>query len=568
MKAKKFISFILAVIMCIGILSPAMFISVSAADWNSPYKDGFGDDSKIWGDDWRAWKQTDARGKCDILADYGCMVVSMSRLLVESGAVPDDKTAFNPGIFLKWERKNGYINKGFGQTNKGGHGYAPVAYAKNVYGVKMSVTVKKNLTEKQLLDLLKTNYIIVEVMKGKHFAYVAREESLRDGKIYYRDSVSNKDSKETLKNLTTFNGSFKGTTKKPIGTYSVNRVCVYPVLKEEDKKTKAPETVEPPTIDTQIINVASGKNLAVYTGSYNASPKHNQDVIIWDFVKGDPSYTWTLENEIDAFIIHSATKNVALNAYANAPKSGTKVNIYNFARDKYVETQRWLIEHVGNEQYIIRLKYNENLVLTADGTKNGSKISVQTYDKSKDTQKWTFPNYSNEVEEAPLLEADEQIVDNIDPVEGAAVGLSVVTAKPSSQKVILNGKSVAFDAYLINGNNYFKLRDLAYALNGTKKQFEVSYNEATSGVNLISGKAYTPVGGEMTISSSRTSKTGNLTTSKIYLDNKEVKFTVYNIEGNNYFKLRDVMKTFDIYVGWDAKTSTITLDTSKGYVEP
>jgi hypothetical protein len=60
-------------------------------------------------------------------------------------------------------------------------------------------------------------------------------------------------------------------------------------------------------------------------------------------------------------------------------------------------------------------------------------------------------------------------------------------------------------------------------------------------------------------------KTANPTTAKIYLDGKEVSFTAYEINGNNFFRLRDIMKTFDVFVGWDEKTSTITLDTSKSY---
>jgi hypothetical protein len=55
--------------------------------------------------------------------------------------------------------------------------------------------------------------------------------------------------------------------------------------------------------------------------------------------------------------------------------------------------------------------------------------------------------------------------------------------------------------------------------------------------------------------------------SKIYLDGREITLTAYNIGGNNYFKLRDVMKTFDISVGWDEATSTITLDTAWGYLD-
>ena len=51
---------------------------------------------------------------------------------------------------------------------------------------------------------------------------------------------------------------------------------------------------------------------------------------------------------------------------------------------------------------------------------------------------------------------------------------SILTAKPTASTVLVNGENVAFDAYNINDNNYFKLRDLAYILSGTEKQFEVS----------------------------------------------------------------------------------------------
>ena len=38
---------------------------------------------------------------------------------------------------------------------------------------------------------------------------------------------------------------------------------------------------------------------------------------------------------------------------------------------------------------------------------------------------------------------------------------SPITANPTESAVIVNGKQTAFDAYLIEANNYFKLRDLA-----------------------------------------------------------------------------------------------------------
>ena len=58
------------------------------------------------------------------------------------------------------------------------------------------------------------------------------------------------------------------------------------------------------------------------------------------------------------------------------------------------------------------------------------------------------------------------------------------------------------------------------------------------------------------------------TSSKIYLDGKEVSFQAYNIEDNNYFKLRDIGKAFNFGVDWDGANNTIVLDTAKPYVEP
>lgn len=61
--------------------------------------------------------------------------------------------------------------------------------------------------------------------------------------------------------------------------------------------------------------------------------------------------------------------------------------------------------------------------------------------------------------------------------------------------------------------------------------------------------------------------TANPTTSKVIVNGKEVAFEAYNINGNNYFRLRDMAKAFDISVTWDGNSNTIIIDTSKGYVE-
>jgi len=139
-------------------------------------------------------------------------------------------------------------------------------------------------------------------------------------------------------------------------------------------------------------------------------------------------------------------------------------------------------------------------------------------------------------------------------------------AVPTKSTVLVNGKSIAFDAYNIKGNNYFKLRDLAQAVNNTEKNFEVTWDGQNNAINLISNKPYTPVGGELAKGDGQT-KVANPTTSKIYKDGQEISLTAYNIKGNNYFKLRDIAKAFDIGVTWDSKTNTVIIDTSISYVE-
>jgi|GEM_PF-5285478 len=156
----------------------------------------------------------------------------------------------------------------------------------------------------------------------------------------------------------------------------------------------------------------------------------------------------------------------------------------------------------------------------------------------------------------------EDVPQEDDPIE--ELDPTPVAAIPTSATVLVNGTLVAFDAYNIGGNNYFKLRDLAFALNGSGKQFEVVWDGAANAIRLTSGQPYTVVGGEMT-GKGEGEKMTKRTNSKVLLNGSEVKFTAYNIEDNNYFKLRDVGAALDFGVDWNNTTKTIAIDTSKGY---
>jgi len=146
----------------------------------------------------------------------------------------------------------------------------------------------------------------------------------------------------------------------------------------------------------------------------------------------------------------------------------------------------------------------------------------------------------------------------------APMAAAALIAEPTSSSVLVNGRPVAFDAYNIEGNNYFKLRDLAYILNGTQKQFEIGWDSANNAISLTRGRPYTAAGGEMAGKGSDV-KMPTPTSSKITLDGIEVRFTAYNIDGNNYFKLRDIGQAFDFGVDWEAAGNAIVIDTGREY---
>lgn len=139
-----------------------------------------------------------------------------------------------------------------------------------------------------------------------------------------------------------------------------------------------------------------------------------------------------------------------------------------------------------------------------------------------------------------------------------------IPAAPNQSKVLVNGKEINFEAYTIKGNNYFKLRDVAYALNGTEKQFEVVWNGLKNAIELLSSKPYTVVGSELARGDG-TAKQATACTSTIYKDGVVASLNAYTIAGNNYFKLRDLGEAFDFDVTWDGVNKAILIDTTRGY---
>ncbi|WP_372994487.1 stalk domain-containing protein [Lutispora sp.] len=53
--------------------------------------------------------------------------------------------------------------------------------------------------------------------------------------------------------------------------------------------------------------------------------------------------------------------------------------------------------------------------------------------------------------------------------------------------------------------------------------------------------------------------------SNVMVNGVPISVNAYSINGNNYFKLRDVASAMNFGVGWDGTTNTITINTNVGY---
>lgn len=136
-----------------------------------------------------------------------------------------------------------------------------------------------------------------------------------------------------------------------------------------------------------------------------------------------------------------------------------------------------------------------------------------------------------------------------------------VEVQPSDVKVFVGCNQVNMRAFNIGGYNYFKLRDIAKAVSGSAKQFEVTWNNEKSRIDIIGKQPYTAVGGEL---STAEVDYQDAAPSEVvlYANGYKLILDAYTIDGNNYFKLRDIAGIFNIKLNWDAKYKTILLDPS------
>ena len=156
-----------------------------------------------------------------------------------------------------------------------------------------------------------------------------------------------------------------------------------------------------------------------------------------------------------------------------------------------------------------------------------------------------------------------EIGESNDPLQNAAIhfnstGPSVVL---SPQNLTVNGVRKNVEKYNIDGYNYFKLRDIAYLLNGTPAQFSVEWDAEANAARIVSGEPYTANGSELVIGADRSATA--VRSPQTIVINGEVRsdLAAFNLAGNNFFKLRDLGEALGFQVDYDAETNTAVVTT-------
>lgn len=134
----------------------------------------------------------------------------------------------------------------------------------------------------------------------------------------------------------------------------------------------------------------------------------------------------------------------------------------------------------------------------------------------------------------------------------------------SSQKIELDGTEVNLGSYLIQGNNYMKLRDIAALLSGRESNFNVGFDKKNDLVILELSKPYKMLSGDLQMVKECKSKV-LLRDYTILVNGTRKQIKAALILGNNYVRLRDLGSIVGFGVDFNHDSKTVLLNSSLGY---
>ncbi len=187
------------------------------------------------------------------------------------------------------------------------------------------------------------------------------------------------------------------------------------------------------------------------------------------------------------------------------------------------DTAAWAQEHQWSHEYTDQLAAHPDQVLAAYGFPGGAAVT-----------------------DAPVIPAG-------------------ITASPSTMQVrFASGRQTAMPGYNIEGYNYFKLRDVAQALQlygqREEKKFSVGWDDSAKTITLTQGQSYSAAGGELTPNSGGAQPAVQSSAALIINGQTQTGLAAYNINGSTYFQLRDLLGALGVGVEWNGAANRIELN--------
>lgn len=145
---------------------------------------------------------------------------------------------------------------------------------------------------------------------------------------------------------------------------------------------------------------------------------------------------------------------------------------------------------------------------------------------------------------------------------GISVNGGLISAEPLTDPVLVNGSTVSLCAYRIHQCPCFRLRDIAFVLSGTEKQFEVRWFEDAH-ITLNGGIPYEAIGGELTGSAEQGKQASPSAWTAVF-GGRSIPLSAYCIDGEHFFNLSDLAKAADFHVRTDGM---IQINTAKSYMD-
>lgn len=197
----------------------------------------------------------------------------------------------------------------------------------------------------------------------------------------------------------------------------------------------------------------------------------------------------------------------------------------------------------------------------AKEVKEEVKVEQKIEDKKEEAKEVKEEIKEEAKEEAKEVkeEAKEEAKEVKEKVKEEVKKEEVRKVKATTQKVRLDDKDVVIYGYNIDGENYFKLRDVAAVLKDSKVKFGVEYKDGL--VTLTKGADYKVLDTDQ--KEVKAESEAMLTNDKVKVGETDLTAKAFKIDGNNYYRVRDLGKALDFGVDYDEEANTVLLSSEK-----